>query len=515
MLRLLVLAILFIHQGSSKGVPPPHEDNLNQAVQKKQPHEYQDQPKKFEDLVEKFQDQQETIHDLQEKFQDLQEKIQDQQQKIQDPQAKVQDHPEKLRDVVAFSADLSENKELVGGVAIVYDRVTVNAGGLYINTSGQFICEDTSLYVFLWTLMKGPEDEIPGMRCISELSSRGVSRKYGPKTSYESTFTSGVAEMTTIARCATLPFTAVTVQTVPWSQDAGSNAVFRGQYTTFSGFRLQESIAFAAELSQNLNLFPDDRIRFDEVLTNLGGHYNSQTHEFVCPDNGLYVFSVTTQTPQSATPWTVSRLMMQGKVVVEGPITYVATPEHDSGSASITVVLQCTQNYTIYVEAQNAHNFPYNSYGARLTSFTGYKLYNIVDSVVAFSAVMTQNHTTQYEPHPLMFDKVLTNVGSGFNVTSSYFICPDNDYYLFTWGSTLDDGGLNSQLDLNMAGTLVQPLIFQTSEGIETTGSSSISEVVQCVTGQRLRVQSRLLGDKIYLGNYTTFSGFKIPGELY
>ena len=474
MLRWFLLAILFIHQGSAKVLLPPHEDNFDRNLPRSHSEKFHDEPKK------------------------------------------LKDQPEKFRDVVAFSSDLSANKELVGGVPIVFDRVTVNVGNLYVNTSGQFICEDTSLYVFVWTLMKAISEELEGMRCISELRSGGETRKYGPKTSYETTTrVSGVVEMTALVRCATLPFTAVTVQTVPWSQDVGSNSVYRGQYTTFSGFRLQENIAFAVELSQDQYLFPESRLRFDNVLTNLGGHYDTLHHYFICPDNGLYVFSVTTQTPDPATPWSVSRLLMDGEVIVEGPITYTTTQSYDSGSASTTVVLQCVEDTTIYVEAQAAHDFPYNSYGARLTSFTGYKLYDVVEDAVAFSVVMTQNHTTQYEQHPLVFDKVLTNVGNAFDVSSTSFKCPDDDYYLFTWGSAADVGGSNSQLDLRMEGIFIQPLIFMRSEDIATTGSSSISEVVKCETGYWVRVQGRLVGETIYLGGYTTFSGFKIPGELY
>jgi hypothetical protein len=238
------------------------------------------------------------------------------------------DAPTKANEVVAFSAELSSYTEFLGDSTIVFDRVLTNAGERYFSNSGQFACTDDRVYVFIWSLLNAGLSEVEGMRCISKLRSGAADRKLGPKTSYYSTEYSGVAEMTAILQCTTTPPTAVTVMTVPWSQEVGSISRYYSAYTSFSGFGLWNAIAFTAELSQDQYLFPGRKIMFDRVLSNYGGHYDGVTHVFQCPDDGVYVFSVSTHTRDPATPWSVSRLMKDWEVVMEGPIT--ATADYDS-----------------------------------------------------------------------------------------------------------------------------------------------------------------------------------------
>ena len=54
--------------------------------------------------------------------------------------------------VIAFSAELSDYVELAPGSPLVFDYTLTNVGGLYFNTSGQFVCPD-GLYVFIWNIV--------------------------------------------------------------------------------------------------------------------------------------------------------------------------------------------------------------------------------------------------------------------------------------------------------------------------------------------------------------------------
>ncbi len=200
---------------------------------------------------------------------------------------------------------------------------------------------------------------------------------------------------------------------------------------------------------------------------------------------------------------------------MQGPITFIATESYDSGSASTTAVLQCTQGFSVYVEAQAAHDFFYNSYGAELTSFTGFKLYDVVPGAVAFTAVMTNNHTTTSERQPLMFDQVITNVGNAFNADESVFVCPDDDYYLFTWTAAANYGGTNSHTDLYMDSTRIKYMYLtrqDTDDASGTSGGSSLSIIQQCSMGSRFQVFGSYIYERVFLGGYNSFSGYKIPG---
>ena len=138
--------------------------------------------------------------------------------------------------------------------------------------------------------------------------------------------------------------------------------------------------------------------------------------------------------------------------------------------------------FSVYVEAQTAHDFILNSYGSELTAFTGYKLYDAIEGAVAFMVVMTNNFTLSYENQPVIYNEIITNVGGAFDTSASRFICADNDYYLFTWTTAANIGGSGSYFYLYMDDTWVRYLYLtpQTSDDATgTSGSSSMSVIKQ------------------------------------
>ena len=139
-----------------------------------------------------------------------------------------------------------------------------------------------------------------------------------------------------------------------------------------------------------------------------------------------------TNTRDPETPWSATRIMMEGKEIVKGPVTYEATQEHDSGSASVTVVTKCQQNKHVYVEADQASNFPYNSCAPQLTSFVGYRISNEEDVPVAFMAVLAANFTPPADDVPIIMDKVITDTGGRYDDLTGSFVCPDNKLYMFS-----------------------------------------------------------------------------------
>ena len=411
----------------------------------------------------------------------------------------------------SFSAELSSYVALTGGSTLIFDRVITNVGGLYFPNSGYFICPDDGLYVFIWSIMKAT-NTAEGMQCISKLSQGGNDLKFGPKASYFSTTLSGATEVTYISKCTTSPPTAVTIINVPWSETELFSEFYLGR-TSFSGYKLQSAIAFTVELSEDSYLIDRSRIMFDNVLSNFGGFYDITNGRFLCPDDGVYGFSFSAYTVDPATPWSVSRIMKERSVVVQGPITYRATEDYKSGSSSINVVLQCTTDHSIYVEIQVSHDFICNSYGAALTSFLGYKLFDVTPEAVAFTAVMANNHTTIYDGQPLIFDSVITNIGDVFDPMHGTFQCPDNDYYLFSWRVTANYGSGNFDLFMKDTRIKMTHLTYQTSDDATgTSGTASVSVIRQCATGSRFQVRARYIHERVVLGNYTMFTGYKIPG---
>ena len=55
-----------------------------------------------------------------------------------------------------------------------------------------------------------------------------------------------------------------------------------------------EAIGFTACANDEQNYDINEIVLFGRELTNYGGYYNTQTSSFICPVDGVYVFSVTT-----------------------------------------------------------------------------------------------------------------------------------------------------------------------------------------------------------------------------
>ena len=421
--------------------------------------------------------------------------------------------PNNSDNVYAFCAFLSSITEVSEGSVIIFDYVPVNEGKMYFNTTGYFMCPDSDVYVFVWTVLMA---EGSRSRCLTSLKIGGEEIKKGPKTSYNPGVYSGTSQMTAVVQCRSSPLTGIAV-----ASDINPAPTFAGLAPTFSGFRLasiKSAVGFTAELSVDTPLFPGGRIMFDKVITNFGGMYKAEQGYFECPDNGTYSFTVTTHFPNCKNQWSVSKLVFGGETILHGPMTYWATEADDSGSSSVTVVAQCQQGKAFYVEAKEAYTFPHNMYGAGLTSFTGAKLcYNDCDDYVAFSAVLADNITS---PGPVTFGHVLLNQGNAYNKSNGTFTCPDNKLYLFTWSGTAIFAEsalvlyLNDSLNYTVGVNYLQ-VTGNSSDSRGTSGTCSQNAIFRCSTGTTVNVYYLYLTESAspLLADYSVFSGYLIPNQ--
>ena len=253
----------------------------------------------------------------------------------------------------AFDAVSSSNREISASSLIIFDKVSTNVGGLYFNTTSQFACVDTAVYFFAWSVAGDASDS--GERCIASLRKGADIVKNGPKSNYARGYSSGNSEMVSLVECRTSVPTAITVIASPGTSPTPT---YRADLTSFLGFRLAQPenvVGFVAELSQNIPEYPDRRIVFDRVLANYGGNYDDLHGYFRCPDNGIYSFSLTTNDydNQGSNNWSVSRIMFNRTLLVQCPSTHMwfTSDVTDSGSASVSVVMQCQQGLDVYVES--------------------------------------------------------------------------------------------------------------------------------------------------------------------
>ena len=138
----------------------------------------------------------------------------------------------RVQNVYAFTAELSEEKQVSDGSPVIFNNVSVNEGGMYVKNSGQFVCPDDGVYMFIWAAKAYINSS---SRCIVSLSMGGFDIKYGPKTSiYRSVSNWNVnSEMITVLQCRHEPISAVTVVS-----RINAAPTFEKGYSTFSGYCL-------------------------------------------------------------------------------------------------------------------------------------------------------------------------------------------------------------------------------------------------------------------------------------
>ena len=83
-----------------------------------------------------------------------------------------------------------------------------------------------------------------------------------------------------------------------------------------------------------------DTIRFDRVVTNIGGHYNTNTGKFTCPYPGLYVFSLhVVKVTRADNAYCYIRQNNADKVIAFSDPSSDSDSGYDSGSVSVVLHL--------------------------------------------------------------------------------------------------------------------------------------------------------------------------------
>ncbi|XP_062594064.1 complement C1q-like protein 2 [Saccostrea cucullata] len=127
---------------------------------------------------------------------------------------------------------------------------------------------------------------------------------------------------------------------------------------------------------------------------------------------------------------------------------------------------------------------------------------------IAFHAEMGSDKTIA-SGQTWIYDKIITNVGKGYDPTTGKFIAPDKGLYLFAW-SSLSDPGKQSHAGLVVNGKVMG-----------RQGLNNINGGQKWVTAGNTIILVLQKGDNVYirdvhgrvaelLGPWTTFSGVQL-----
>ena len=120
--------------------------------------------------------------------------------------------------------------------------------------------------------------------------------------------------------------------------------------------------AFTAYPDVPITYSPGTTIKFDNVVTNVGGFFNPDTSVFICPVNGLYSFFTSIFTDVDETLETL--IYKNGASIVRTHSGY-SEPLHGVNMA----VIECNALQSVYVECTGTQSGLIK--GDQFTSFSG------------------------------------------------------------------------------------------------------------------------------------------------
>ena len=407
---------------------------------------------------------------------------------------------------VAFTVELSETAAIVNNVHFTFDRVLIDTGSNIIPLLGVFDCPDDSWYLFMWSI------HAPEVRLIATLVKNGEDIKYGPVTSEIDGSHSGSSSMASLLQCTA--GVKVWLKAVGWPDTTSCNIV-EEVYTSFTGFKVFDEFstraAFTAQLSANTSSSSYEPIVYDDVIVNVGGNYNSDTGEFTCTEDGIYLFIMSLHLATSSSDLVLRK---NGGIAYYGPHAINSqASSRDTGTSTMTRLLECDAGDVITLTTSDARELLANA-----NSWTGFHLYDPdVENTVAFHAHLSA--TTDFiNGNVLIFDVDPVNIRGHYKKNFGTFICPDNDIYVFIWTVRISSESLqrSAEAQLMMADGETTEIKAgpRTSEVLSgsNSGSSSTQAVVRCHEGAAIYLQAVVADSNTqeFHVNSNNFIGFRL-----
>ena len=114
---------------------------------------------------------------------------------------------------------------------------------------------------------------------------------------------------------------------------------------------LNDAIGFTAIHSDDGEYREGDIVKFNEIVTNIGNHFNPLNYIFTCPIKGMYMFSVSVLSEYNNKGSRIA-LMRDGAGLVDVYLSQDASPTDVMyNSASAVIVVECDIDQRVYVEA--------------------------------------------------------------------------------------------------------------------------------------------------------------------
>ena len=110
----------------------------------------------------------------------------------------------------------------------------------------------------------------------------------------------------------------------------------------------------------------EDTVLFANIITNLGGHYDTSTSKFTWPMNGTYMFAVNFLSSMGERMHV--EIMREGTILVRG---LVENNEDEFNTGSAMVITACSAQEQVWVRSLDTGNMQ----GSRYSYFSGFLLH--------------------------------------------------------------------------------------------------------------------------------------------
>ncbi|XP_045169910.2 heavy metal-binding protein HIP-like [Mercenaria mercenaria] len=130
---------------------------------------------------------------------------------------------------------------------------------------------------------------------------------------------------------------------------------------------------------------------------------------------------------------------------------------------------------------------------------------------VAFTAKLSKHMTNLGNNQPIVFDRIVTNIGQRYSPNTGVFTAPTNATYYF-FASIMSHTGQPLETEIVKNG--VRMVLMYSYDNMHEQGTNSV--VLQLSTGDEVWVRhTATVGTMVYGNNWPTFSGFQISDSYY
>jgi len=133
----------------------------------------------------------------------------------------------------------------------------------------------------------------------------------------------------------------------------------------------------------------------------------------------------------------------------------------------------------------------------------------MTETPVAFLATLTSHILHAGQNQPIVFDRVVTNVGNAYNPHLGAFTAPVAGIYVFSV-SLLSIAGHTTHYQIKKNNNFISNIYLRTPPGAGEYESTSQTVVLQLTKGDDVTLRNMDGDESLHGINYSTFAGFLV-----